>query len=50
MLNYDGTLWGSQASRGLHGTDERLATAYLPEAVLLHELLIERHEPPAPNR
>jgi carboxypeptidase PM20D1 len=43
MLNYDGTLWGPDASRGLHGTDERLATKYLPHAVLLHELLIQRH-------
>jgi carboxypeptidase PM20D1 len=43
MLNYDGTMWGPEASRGLHGTDERLLTKYLPQAVLLHELLIERH-------
>lgn len=49
MLNHDGTLWGPDASRGLHGTDERLATEYLPHSVLLHELLIEGHEAPAPN-
>jgi carboxypeptidase PM20D1 len=46
MLNYDGTLRGSDASRGQHGTDERLSTKYLPHAVLLHELLIERHGNP----
>lgn len=43
IFNYEGVLKGQNASRGHHGTDERLSTKYLPEAVLMHELLIERH-------
>lgn len=43
LFNHEGILWGKDASRGHHNTDERLATKYLPHAVLMHELLIERH-------
>ena len=43
LFNYEGILWGKDASRGSHSTDERLTTEYLPHAVLMHELLIERH-------
>lgn len=43
LFNHEGILWGKDASRGYHDTDERLMTKYLPHAVLMHELLIERH-------
>ncbi|PKD43735.1 M20/M25/M40 family metallo-hydrolase [Rhodohalobacter barkolensis] len=43
LFNHEGILWGINASRGHHNTDERLTTKYLPHAVLMHEMLIERH-------
>lgn len=43
IFNYEWVLRGKDASRGHHNTDERLTTKYLPHAVLMHELLIERH-------
>ncbi|MGK7391057.1 MAG: M20/M25/M40 family metallo-hydrolase [Candidatus Cyclobacteriaceae bacterium M2_1C_046] len=46
LFNHEGYLKGKNASRGAHDTDERLSTKYLPHAVLMHELLIERHGNP----
>ncbi len=43
MLNYDGSYWGLDESRGTHNTDERLSLKYLAHGVLLHEFLMERH-------
>jgi carboxypeptidase PM20D1 len=42
LFNYEWKLRGKDASRGHHNTDERLTTKYMPHAVLMHELLIER--------
>ena len=44
-LNFDGADYRPGKSDGIHGTDERLSVDFLAEAVLIFQLLIERHTP-----